>query len=343
MLKHLNIKSYITILLIPISMVLLMWSITKSSFFFKYHQELSKAIVLDLLVTMPFLYFLAIRKRKVPKLSVVSVFVLGVFTATYILPKDNQSLLLTIKTYFFPLLELAVFSFFLYKAHAVYKVFSKEEHSKLDFFDATSIAVKSVLPNKISFFLTTEIAVVYYTFFNWKKTKLKHNEFSNYKENGIKTLLFALIFIIFIETFVLHVYLEKFSLMAAWIFSVVSIYTIFQVFALIKSLSKRPFFIDNVNNQVVLRFGFFGIAKIPFSNINSVEMNTKDLPQGNSIVPFSPLGNLGGHNVIFNLKNNIEFEGFYGIKKVSDRIAVFVDDKNRFVSTIEKQLSKIKY
>lgn len=335
MLKIERFRSFLPVFLVPILLILIMWSITKSPLFYAHQKELSAAILLDLLLMMPFLHFLMIRKKKIPKLTIVSVFVVGIFTAGFILPKSNQSLLIIIKTYFFPLLELGVFSFLIYKASQVLRKFKSDENSNLDFFDAIQIAVKSIVPNKISGFLATEIAVVYYAFFSWKKPSLKENEFSNYKENGIKILLFAFILIICIETFALHVFVEKYSFIIAWLLSFLSVYTMLQIFALIKSLSKRPIYIDKSNQQIVLRFGFFGLAQIPFSNIDFIALHDKDLPENKSVIPFSPLGTLGGHNVIFNLKTELQFEGFYGSHKNANKIAVFVDDKNRFIKLFE--------
>ena len=340
MIKIQNLKKYLFVFGTPILIVFSMWILTKSTWFSSYPKELSLGITLDLILIMPFLYFLIIRKKEIPKLTIVSVFVFGMLTASFILPENYQSLLSIIKSYFLPLLELGVFSFLVYKGIQVFKKFKNNKNVNLDFYDAIKIATKDVFPTKIAGLLATEIAVIYYSIFSWKKKKLNINEFSNYKENGIKTVLYALILIVFVETFAVHHFIEQSSLVTAWILTFLSIYTAFQIFALIKSLSKRPVYLDEVHQKVVLRFGFFGYAEISFSEINNIEIHNKDLPEDKSIIPFSPFGTLGGHNIILHLKKQVQIEGFYGIKKGTDKLAVFIDDKINFVELINNHLIK---
>lgn len=334
--KNESLRRYLFVVGVPFLIIFSMWILSKSTWFSNYPKELSLGITLDLILTMPFLHFLIIRKKKIPKLTIVSVFVIGILSASFILPENHQSLLNSVKSYFLPLLELSIFSLLAYKGVQVYRKFKSEKKSNLDFYDAIKIASNNVFPNKISGFLATEIAVIYYAFFSWREKALKENEFSNYKENGIKTILYALILIIFIETFAIHSYLEKWSFVTAWILSFLSVYTAIQILALIKSLSKRPIYIDEIHQKVVLRFGFFGFAEIPFLEINRLELHNKDLPEDKSIIAFSPLGTLGGHNIILHLNNQIQIEGFYGIKKQADKLAIFIDDKKNFIDLIEK-------
>lgn len=331
-------KSYsnLSVFLVPILIVLSMWFLTKSTWFTNYPKQLSLGITLDLLLTMPFVHFLIIRKKKIPKLTIASVFVLGLVTVSFILPENHQFVLSIAKTYLLPILELSIFSFLVYKGNQTYKNFKSDENSTLDFYDAIKTATSAIFSDKIAHFLATEIAVVYYAFFSWKKKVLKENEFTNYKENGIKTLLYAFILIIFIETFAIHNFIEKWSFVTAWFLSFLSMYTALQIFALIKSLPKRPIYVDEIHQKVILRFGFLGFAEIPFSEINSVEINDKDLPEDKSILSFSPLGTLGGHNIILHFKKEIQFEGFYGVKKKANKMAVFVDEKRKFIRLMKK-------
>ena len=331
-------RNYMFIVGIPILMIVFLWILTKTTLFSSFTKELSIGITIDLIFTMPFLHFLIIRKKKISNFTIISVFVIGLITASFIIPENHQSLLRIVKSYFLPILELSVFSLLVFKSIRVFKKIKLKRSLNLDFYDAIKIVARDTFPSKIADLLATEIAVIYYSFFSWKKKKLNTSEFSNYKENGIKTVLYALILIVFVETFAVHSFIEKWSVAAAWILSFLSIYTAFQIFSLIKSLSKRPIYIDEIHQKVVLRFGFFGFAEILFSEIDNIEIYNKDLPEDKSIIPFSPLGTIGGHNIILHLNNQIQIEGFYGIKKEADKLAVFIDDKNKFVELMKKYL-----
>ena len=336
MLNKINFQSNLVVFGIPLLLILSMFLLTKSSWFYTHPNELSIGITLDLLFTIPLVYFLLIRKKKIPKITIVSLFVIGLVVASFILPESQQTLLSQIKTYFFPIIELGILSFLLIKIRKTVKEYKKTKNSNLDFYDAIQIACKEIFPTKIASLLATEIAVVYYGFFLWKRKKLKENEFTIYKENGLISILLAVLLVVFIETFAIHKLAEKWSITLAWVLTATSVYTALQIYALIKSLMQRPIIVDEFNKKVLLRFGFFGKAIIPFKVIDRVEINSKDLPEDKSVTYFSPLNELGGHNVIVYLKEEIEFESFYGIKKKAKALAIFVDDKNRFKELVSK-------
>lgn len=338
MLSKINLRGNLIVFTVPFLLILSLFLLTKSSWFANYPKELSLGITLDLLVIIPFIYFLIIRKKEIPKITIVSLFVIGLLTASYILPESKQTLLSQVKTFFFPIVELGVLSFLFIKIRKTVKEFKKLKTNNLDFFDAINIACKESFPNKIATLLATEIAVIYYVFFLWKKRITKQNEFTNYKENGLISLLLALLLVVFIETFAIHKLAEKWSVIFAWVLTITSVYTGFQLFALVKSLVSRPFIVDVINKQIILRFGFFGKAIIPFKLVEKLVITFKDLPEDKSVVYFSPLGSLGGHNVIIHLNKEVEFESFYGFKKQATSLAIFVDKKNKFVEVVTDNL-----
>lgn len=334
MMNKINLRSNLIVFGVPLLLVLTLFLLTKSSWFINHPKELSIGIILDLLITIPLVYFFIIRKKEIPKITIVSLILVGLVIASYILPENHQTFLSEIRVYIFPIIELCVLVFLFIKIRSISKEFKKQKTTNLDFFDTIQNACKESFPNIIATLLTTEIAVIYYGFFLWKKRKLKENEFTNYKEGGLLSILVGLLLVIFIETYAIHKFLVDWSLTAAWVLTATSIYTTLQIFALIKSLTKRPFVVDVKNKKVVLRFGFFGKANIPFQIINEVVLSSKDLPEDKSIIYFSPLGSIGGHNVILYLKKEVNFEGFYGFKKQAKALAISVDQKNKFIDLL---------
>jgi len=322
-------NNYITFI-IPIMMMLSMVLIAKSSLFKSYPLELSIGITLDLILTIPFIYFLLIRKKEIPNITIVSTVIVGMVIASYIIPTSHQFLLKNIKLFFIPIMEIIVLSFIFINVRKIVRLYKTQKNSSSDFFTALNKACKEILPKGISVLLATEIAVIYYCFINWKKRKLAENEFSYYKENGIIAILFAVIFIIIIETFVLHILLQKWSITVAWVVSFLSIYTCLQIFALIRSMNKRPIIIDLKEGKIALRYGFFGESTVLLDTIEHVEISSTSLADDKSIVQFSPLGNLNGHNIIIHLKSQNTLNGFYGIKKTYKSIAIYVDEKEKF-------------
>jgi len=336
--KNTVCRNNFVIFLVPLMMILSMILIVKSSLFQFYPYELSIAVTLDLILTIPFIYFLLIRKKEIPKITILTTVIIGIVIANYIIPNDYQYLLNNIELYVIPIVEILVLTFVFINVRKILKLYKTQKNNSSDFFTALNSACKEVLPKGISILLATEIAVIYYSFINLRRRKLTENEFSYHKENGVTAILFAVIFVIIIETFVLHILLQKWNFTVAWIVTFISIYTCLQIFALIRSMSKRPIFIDINEKKLHLRYGFFSESTIPFNSIKEIEFSSKSLTDDKSIVQFSPLGNLTSHNLIIHLKSKNVLNGFYGIKKSYKSIALQIDKKNMFKKKIDNIL-----
>ncbi|MEQ6124638.1 hypothetical protein AAON49_10585 [Pseudotenacibaculum sp. MALMAid0570] len=317
--------------IIGVSLIFLL----KSSFFLDNPEALSSAITIDFLITIPFIYFLIIRKRNIPKFTVITVAVLGVVVLSIFLPQEHSSLLNSIKTYLIPVLELGVLSFLIYKVRQVSKRYQKTSN---DFYTNLKQAASEVFPKKIATILVTEISMIYYGFLRWKSPKLTENEFSYHKKNALVSILAGFTLLIVIETVWLHAFLVKWNLVIGWIITVLSAYTGLQIFALTKSVMMRPYIIDKVEENLNLRYGFFVDTFIPINKIESLEVSSKDLPEDKSVIPFSPLGTLGEYNIILHMKEEIRFSGIYGLKRKARSIAIYVDDKERFKNQLEEIL-----
>ena len=265
-------RNYLLIIGIPLLLILILVLLVNSAFFIKHPNELSLGITLDLLITIPFVYFLIIRKKEIPKITIVSLFVIGIVIASLIIPQQHQSLLIQIKTFILPIVELGIFSFLVFKARKITQEFKKQQSNHLGFYNAMQLATNSVFPNKIGELLATEISVVYYGFLAWKKRGLKENEFSYHKNSTSVSILLGFILVILIETIAVHTLLQKWNVIAAWLLTVFSAYTCLQLFSLMRSLSKLPIEVDVINKVLTLKYGFFGEAVIPSENIKSIEV-----------------------------------------------------------------------
>ncbi|WP_299243605.1 hypothetical protein [uncultured Aquimarina sp.] len=337
MTKRLNIAHSISVFGFPLLIITLMIAIAKSKLFELNPELLSIGITADLLFTVPFIYFLLIRKKNIPKITVISLFVLGIVITTFIIPKENQVFLDQIKTWFLPFLEIGVFTFILFKVRKVQKSYNANKKEGSDFFSTLKITCKEILPEKIAMLLTMEVAVFYYGFISWKKIKLHSNEFSYHKNSGTISVLIALIAIIAIETYVLHILLSKWSIEAAWIVSGLSIYSGVQIFGFSKSMFKRPFSIEK--NTIHLRYGILSEATIDINNIKSIEISSKPIEFSETTRKLSPLGELESHNMIINLKKENTIIGLYGIKRKFKTLAFYIDEKEEFKAQLDKKIS----
>ncbi len=329
--------------LYPFLIPLTLWSFfilfINSKWFVNNASLFSLALTFDFLLIIPLLYFLAIRKKQISKFTVFTVFVGGLIIASIFLPKENQYYLDNFKFFVLPCIELAVLSFVVFKTVKTIKAF-KDNKSKEDFYSTLLVTTKSVFPKTLALIITTEISMFYYGFFVWKKKPLQQNEFTYHKKNALFSILIGFTLVIVGETFALHSLLVSWNVILGWIITCLSAYTAIQIFALAKSILQRPIFIDLDNNLIHLKYGFFSDVKIGFKDIKSFEINTKDLPEDKSIIPFSPLGKIGEHNVVIHFHQEMVIRGIYGLKKKAKSIAIFIDEKEKFVEVLKDNMLK---
>lgn len=319
-------------MLLIASMILL----AQSPVFNSNSNPLSIGITVDLLLTTPLIYFLLIRKSNIPKTTIVPILIIGVVVCSIILPTENQYYLNLFKTWVLPLIELSIFAYVIYNVHKAVKRFKSTKTKSVDFYTQLKEACYEILPKGYVTPVVTEIAVFYYGFLQWKKRKLNKNEFSYHKNSGTIALLIAIIFLIAIETIVFHILLSKWSDLAANILTFFSFYSTLQIFGFLKSMSRRPIIIEE--NKLFLRYGIMSETSIDISEIENIEVSTKDIEFDKETRKLSILGNLESHNIVIRLNKENTLFGLYGRKKDYKNIALYVDENKEF----RKQINALK-
>ncbi|MGJ8734476.1 MAG: hypothetical protein ACSHW4_15080, partial [Cellulophaga sp.] len=132
--KTINIQKNLIIFGIPLLIISLMVFITKSSLFTINPESLSFGITFDLLLTVPFIYFLLIRKTKIPKTTVLPFLILGIVICSIILPSENQQYLRLFKTWILPVIEISVLSYVIYNVRKGIKSYKQKKEFSFDFF-----------------------------------------------------------------------------------------------------------------------------------------------------------------------------------------------------------------
>jgi len=317
----------------------LMFSVVLLSFTktFKLNtSQLANAAILDLVLTIPLIYFLLIRKSKIDNKTVIRFLILGMVIATFIIPKENQFLLEKIKIWVLPVVELMVLTFIIFGIKKAVKTYKNTKETSFDFLTVVRTTCFSLFPKAFANFLAIEFTAFYYGFMHWRKINLKKNEFTYHKNTATQTTLGALIFLIPIETMILHILIVKWNPTVAWVLTIISIYSGFQIFGFLKSLSKRPTVISK--DTLKLRYGILSETNIEIQDIEFIETTSKEIEQNECLKYLSPLGSMEGHNLIIHLKRENILTGLYGTKKKFKSIAVHIDEKNEFKKNIESFL-----
>ncbi len=312
--------------------------ISKSTIFNANPSILSIGITFDLLLTVPFVYFLLIRKTKIPKTTVVPFLIVGIIICSFILPAENQYYLNLFKTWVLPIVELSILSFVIFNVRKGIIRYKQNKTESFDFFTTLKNTCYEILPKGLVIPVVTEIAVFYYGLINWRKRKLRENEFTYHKDSGTVTLLIAIIFIVGIETVTIHILLAKWNTRVAWIMTCLSIYSGIQIFGFVKSMLKRPISIEN--NKLYLRYGIMNETTIDLENIDSIEITSKDIELNKETRKLSFLGELESHNMVIRLKEENTLIGLYGIKRKYKNLAFHIDNKIEFTNRINNALQQ---
>ncbi len=237
---------------IPLALLGILILLMKSSFP-SGNDSLNLAITADLLLTVPLVYFLLIRKSEIPNTTIIPVLIIGLLIGSYFLPQESQTYLSIFKTWALPVIEISALIFVIIKVHSAIRKYKALKGSTPDFFNALISTCQEILPKRLVLPFATEVAVFYYGFINWKTREIRENEYTYHKKSGTPALFYAVILIIAIETVAIHFLLTQWSSVAAWILTALSIYTAIQVFGFAKSLSKRPISINK--DSLTLRYG----------------------------------------------------------------------------------------
>ncbi|OSY87963.1 hypothetical protein WH52_07960 [Tenacibaculum holothuriorum] len=322
---------------VPLLMILSLVVLLKSPLFIP---KLSSFVIIDFLVTIPLVYFFIVRKTSISNKTTISIALLGFVLITILIPEEYQGSFSKFKTLLLPVIELLLIGFVIVKTRVAIKKIRESNDDSKDFFELMQQVCNEILPFGLGTVFASEISVVYYGLFNWKKRTLKENEFTYHKDGMATSVILGFLLVVVVEMFVTHSMMQHGNVRGSIVLGILSAYTMLQVIAVLRSLSKRPIYIDEQKEELVLRFGILSNAIIPFSSIEKTELSTKDIPEKSIIKFFSPIGRSGGHNIILHFNKEIKFNGFYGFKKKAKSLAIFVDEVSMFEKVLKDNLSK---
>jgi hypothetical protein len=334
MLKSITKYSQIIIFGIPLLLILFLVVLVKSQTFKSHPNQLSLAVIFDFIVSIPLIYFLLIRQKNIEKWTVFSLMIIGAAIATYLIPAENQYYLSLFKKWILPIVEISVISLLIHKLRTTFVDFRTSTNHQLDFYSALKETSKSILPAIPAVLFSTEIAVIYYGFFCWKKPKLSDNQYTYHIKNGSLALFYAFVVLILIESSVVHLLVAKYSVTAAWVLSILSIYGAIQFWGFAKAITQRPIQISDKN--ILLRYGIFCETDIEMNQIQEIKTIKYFDSEEKSIQQFSPLKNFESPNTIIILKAESTIVGLYGKQKMYKKLALFIDENEKFKGHIKK-------
>ncbi len=301
---------------------------------YETYPELAVATSIDLVISAPLFYFLAIRKSRIPNITALTVVGLGVIVTRYLIPENRLGFMNSAILGLIVVGELVFFIFVSVKAYSTVRSLQQLKATGSDMHSIIlRVCAETLGDNLLSKMAGFEISVIYHALFPGRRIPAADDAFSYHKKRGTTALFLVLIFVLFAETAVLHLLIEMWSVTIAWFVTIPTLYLVFLLLAQLRSSYRRPILISD--GILLVRCGLLCDSSIPLNDIAGVESGdftgTKD-----DVYRVAFLKGVEPLNIKISLDREIEIEGLYGLKKKTASIAIFVDDPDRFISFLKQ-------
>lgn len=290
-------------------------------------RTLATAFALDFSLTLPALvYLLLVRTKRAPLLAVVPTFVIGSVIATLAIPRDFHGTLDALHLLLFPA-ELVLIAYIVLLAR---KAYSAPEGDEADFVTRfRAAALRALELRRPADVLTTEVSIFHYAL-RLRAPALPDGAFTIHREANYRTLLIGLSIAVVVETIGVHFLVARWSHLAAWILTGLSVYAIVWLLGDFQAMRCRPMRVTA--SHFLLRVGVRWEANIPLEKIAHVEKSRSIENKRDKATLIAQL--CGATNVRVEFTEPIEVIGPYGFRKRISRAHLQIDDAESFVQSV---------
>lgn len=308
--------------------------LVSSTYFLQSPSALSFGITADLVMFVPLAYyFLVIRPYRLPKLSVLPIFLLSTVAASFVLPQDGQQYL-ALLGYIAAPLELFLVGYIIFQVRKTIRAYRIEKSRELDFYETLLLSLRKTFGDfRAIEVLASEIAMFHFALSGWQKQpRVGEGElhFSYYRENSYGAVLGAIMFLLVVETVGLHLFIQSWSETIAWIITGLSIYSIFWLLGDFNAIRQRPIVV--ADNEILLRIGLRWTTRFSLKDIASIK-RIPELPEKHPLLLNAVV--FGEPQLLLTLKTPVLVKGFLGIRKTVDEIALTVDQQSKFIHIVQ--------
>jgi len=311
---------------LPLAVFIACTVIVFSTLFTMNTSHLSTAVVLDLTVTAPLLYFLVIRKTRVPRASVIRVFVVGVLVAGLLLG-TRSPLLHGIKTWISPVVEAAVVITVVLKFRQARR---QVKDGAPDVLPQLRRMIAAIFGNeRIGDILGSELAAFYYAFAPIKK--FSQNTFSYARTTGAIPVLGAFFICMLAEGIGLHFLIARWSPLTAWILTGLSAYTMLQLYAHMRAMKARTIRVED--GMLYLRNGLAADVCVRIEDIEEAGLTTRTV-RGEIALKLALFGALENHTMRIKLRQPVTVVRMFGIRRQASILLFAVDRPEELLACI---------
>ena len=292
---------------------------------------LPTAVVFDMLVGLPVLfYFLVVRRYQLP-LSTLAAAVGTCLALTHWLLPVAQQQPLRVLHWLPAVLELVTLTVLASRARRLVRAYQLAGMVETRFLPRLRTAVAKEM-GKAGNFLLAEIDMLQFALLGWwarPATRANTTAFSSHRESGFVALVVMGCFGLLIETATVHLLASHWSHSVANWLLLIDLYGLALLVAHGHAVRLQPTLLTA--DALVVRVGFFWLVAVPRAALVAIEPLRGDFTSGPEDLNLArPL--FVAPNLLLTFADSVSLTGPYGIRRPARRIALYLDQPQQFVA-----------
>ena len=321
-------------LLLATGVVAISLLIVRSASFALAPDLLGWAVSADVAMLLPAIYLLLAGRVGWPRLSAVPVFVLGLLVSRALLPAGHTGLAGRLGFVAAPL-ELFVLVYLVRETRRVAREYRAVAAGPGRFVEALEIALRRLrVPPRLAQILLTESSVIHYGLLGWTRRRSAPGDgtgFSYHLKCGYGAVVGVFVFLILLETSLVHLLLAPRLAVAAWTLNLLGLYGAVFLLADFNAARLRP--VRIADDRLEIRVGLRWRGAIRLRDIEAVELpiaaaSARKKDDFKAVL-------LGDPNLGIRLRRDATATGLYGLSRTFRRVLLAVDDPRGLARAIE--------
>ncbi|UHA72711.1 hypothetical protein [Paenibacillus sp. 481] len=330
--------------LLPIVFIMIAIMLSGAAYFLLRQEIVNETVIMSsnigMIVLIPTTFYLLwARPKSLPREYVYVWFIFSVALTYFITPLEHRYFLQGVLKWLLPVVEILLVPYIIYRIYTIVKRYrAVGNREELDPISTMKEALMPIMGDGVVLnILLTEMSVFFYSLFAWfkKNNEPKPGTYTYHKDSQIKVIVIVFIILIIVESVALHFLLVRWSIVLAWITAVLNVYGILYMIALYNSFRLRPHRLTN--GQLKVNLGFQGSITVEVDNIEAVNQ-AKPFELGEKIPDdiFVSFMRLDAPQLEICLKEPVQMQGSYGIKKMISKVVMRADNVNDFTAELEQ-------
>ncbi|MEX2219062.1 MAG: hypothetical protein WD749_09920 [Phycisphaerales bacterium] len=313
------------------------WAIAASSAFQTSPGTLSIAVALDVALIIPAAYWaLVVRHRLGHARTLIPIVALCILAASAIVPAGHAGVLAWARYLIIPA-EVGLLAYLVYKVRAVLALGCASRAG--DPIEAASAALQDALGSPFAArLIASEFAVFYYALASWGRRPQVPEGASGFAPARAATVIAVLVPIVALETVGMHMLVSRWSVLAAWILTALSAYTMLWVLGDYRAMAMRPTLVTR--EEVVIRVGLRCSLRAPLALIERVQ-STDWRDQGRCVPGHLNMASPDSPNILVAFREPITAQRFFGVTTTVQSVGLRVQDADGMLRALHAHMANI--